>query len=218
MENCLFLFQNAYVKLTCKSVSHLQELKTLLILMSRILDSNQVEIHTGILNYILQICLSVMENNSTKIGHATLTVVAKALSIIHKAVEASQQGNFEATVNYPTKSILECLGNIFSEDDSYTAHLISVGVLPLLHAIYQDPNNDDVLARLEVLFCWMNIAAGTQSQALYDTDILQLVLTNIIALNGNSSDLEFEAARRSMVILCNFICECNDAVCYGDDC
>ena len=58
----------------------------------------------------------------------------------------------------------------------------------------------------------MNIAAGTQSQALFNTGILQQIVDNITALNKDSTAIQFEAARRSMVILCNFICECNDKV------
>ena len=212
MENCLFFFQNAFVKLACNSTSRLRELKMLITLMTRILDSKQIEMHTGILNYIMQICLSVMENNNTDTGNLTLPVVIKALSIMNNAVGASLQGNFDATANYPTKSILECLGNIFSEDDSYAQKLIAIGLLPFLLNIYNDPNNDDYLARLEVLFCWMNIAAGTQSQALFNTGILQQIVDNITALNKDSTAIQFEAARRSMVILCNFICECNDKV------
>lgn len=180
--------------------------------MTRILDSKQIEMHTGILNYIMQICLSVMENNNTDIGNLTLPVVIKALSIMNNAVGASLQGNFDATANYPTKSILECLGNMFSEDDSYAQKLIAIGLLPFLLNIYNDPNNDDHLARLEVLFCWMNIAAGTQSQALFNTGILQQIVDNITSLNKDSTTIQFEASRRSMVILCNFICECNDKV------
>ena len=184
----------------------------LITLMTRILDSKQIEMHTGLLNYSMQICLSVMENNNTDTGNLTLPVVIKALSIMNNAVGASLQGNFDATANYPTKSILECLGNIFSEDDSYAQKLIAIGLLPFLLNIYNDPNNDDYLARLEVLFCWMNIAAGTQSQALFNTGILQQIVDNITALNKDSTAIQFEAARRSMVILCNFICECNDKV------
>ena len=168
--------------------------------------------HTGILNYIMQICLSVMENNNTDIGTLTLPVVIKALSIMNNAVEASLQGNFDATANYPTKSILECLGNMFSEDDGYAQKLISIGLLSFLLNIYNDLNNDDHLARLEILFCWMNIAAGSQSQALFNTGILQQIVDNITTLDKNCTAIQFEAARRSMVILCNFICECNDEV------
>ena len=69
-----------------------------------------------------------------------------------------------------------------------------------------------MLVKLEVLFCWMNIAGGTCSQQLFDSGILQILVNNITILSDQTSDLDFEASRRSMVILCNFICECSDSV------
>ena len=58
----------------------------------------------------------------------------------------------------------------------------------------------------------MNIAGGTCSQQLFDSGILQILVNNITILSDQTSDLDFEASRRSMVILCNFICECSDSV------
>ena len=64
---------------------------------------------------------------------------------------------------------------------------------------------------MEVIFNWMNLSGGACSQALYNTGILETLVQNVQALSPQSSSIEFEAARRSMVVICNFICECDDA-------
>lgn len=220
MENCVFLLKNAFTSLSCSSQSRLRELKTILTTYIRIVDASpkQIEFHTGIISDMMQFCLSVMENNDATISILVVDLVIRLLTIMSNAVDASRAGLFDAASNYPTKSILECLGNMFAENDLYTTKLIPLGLFTFLMNIYTDPNSDDLLIKLEVLFCWMNIAGGTYSQQLFDSGILQILVDNITALNDQSSDISFEASRRSMVVLCNFICECNDDVrdCWVD--
>ena len=127
------------------------------------------------------------------------------------SVTASIEERLEESLNYPTKSILETLGNIIAENDLYASYLLQNGYLAFLSRVYFDKNNGDFLLRLEVIFNWMNLSGGTCSQALYDTGILETLVGNVQALNPQSSSIEFEAARRSMVVICNFICECDDA-------
>ena len=214
MENCVFLLKNAFSSLSCSSQSRLREVKTILGLFIRIVDSfpKQIDLHTGIINDMLQFCLSIMENNDGTVGLLTLDVVIRLVTILSNAVDASRTSQFDAAANYPTKAILECLGNMFAENDVYATKLIPLGLLSFLLNIYTDPNNNDMLVKLEVLFCWMNIAGGTCSQQLFDSGILQILVNNITILSDQTSDLDFEAPRRSMVILCNFICECSDSV------
>ena len=172
----------------------------------------QIDLHTGILGDMIQFALSVIENNDLQIGMLVMPIITRILSILTEAVVASREGRFDAASNYPTTSILENIGNICAENDAYIMQMIDQGLLSFLNLIYTDPNNDDVLGKLEVLFCWMNISGGKCSQALFDTGLLQPIVANIVALSPQASDVQFEAARRSMVILCNFICECNDNV------
>ena len=214
MENCVFLFKNAFTSLSCSSPSRLRELKTILQIMAKVIAAypKQIDLHTGILGDMIQFALSVIENNDLQIGMLVMPIITRILSILTEAVVASREGRFDAASNYPTKSILENIGNICAENDAYIMQMIDQGLLSFLNLIYTDPNNDDVLGKLEVLFCWMNISGRKCSQALFDTGLLQPIVANIVALNPQASDVQFEAARRSMVILCNFICECNDNV------
>lgn len=214
MENCVFLFKNAFTSLRCSSQSRLRELKAILQIMEKVIAAypKQVDLHTGILGDMIQFALSVIENNDLQIGMLVMPIISRILSILTEAVVASREGRFDVASNYPTKSILENFGNICAENDAYVMQLIDNGFLSFLNLIYTDPNNDDALGKLEVLFCWMNVSGGKCSQVLFDTGLLQPIVENIVALNPQASDIQFEAARRSMVILCNFICECNDNV------
>ena len=58
----------------------------------------------------------------------------------------------------------------------------------------------------------MNIGGGQYSQVLFNASNIQDLVNNVERINPNSSDIDYEVARRSMVILCNFICECDDNV------
>ena len=180
----------------------------------RIVDASpkQIDLHTGIINDMMQFCLSIMENNDTAIGSLSLDLVIRLVTILSASVDASRSSQFDAATNYPTKAILECLGNMFAENDVYVAKLIPLGLFSFLLNVYTDPNNDELLVKLEVLFCWMNIAGGACSQQLFDSGILQILINNITQLSDQTDDMGFEASRRSMVVLCNFICECNDNV------
>ena len=66
----------------------------------------------------------------------------------------------------------------------YGATLIQQGLLPFLQAVYFDKNNDDQLLRLEVIFCWMNISGGRNSQLLFDTGIFPTLVENVTAGGG----------------------------------
>ena len=140
-----------------------------------------------------------------------MKIAGECVNVMNQSVNASLENRLGDSLNYPTKSILETLGNIIAENDVYAAYLVEIGYLPFLSHVYFDNNNGDFLLRLEVIFNWMNLAGGTQSQTLYDTGILETLVGNVQALNEQSNSIEFEAARRSMVVICNFICECNDA-------
>lgn len=140
-----------------------------------------------------------------------MQLVGRCVQIMDQSVTASLENRLDDSLNYPTKPILETLGNIIAENDVYARFLVENGYLPFLSRVYFDPNNSDQLLRLEVVFNWMNLSGGALSQSLYDTGILQTLVANVQALSPQSSPVEFEAARRSMVVICNFICECNDA-------
>lgn len=141
-----------------------------------------------------------------------LSIVNGCVAIMSNAVQASINGQFEQSSNYPTKQIMETLGDILADNDVYGATLIQQGLLPFLQAVYFDKNNDDQLLRLEVIFCWMNISGGRNSQLLFDTGIFPTLVENVTALTPAADALCYEAARRSMVVICNFICECSDSV------
>lgn len=83
-----------------------------------------------------------------------LTLVNMCMMIMSSAVQASLNGQFEQTSNYPTKQIMETLGNILADNDVYGSVLIQQGLLDFLRGVYCDRNNDDQLLRLEVIFCW----------------------------------------------------------------
>ena len=144
-----------------------------------------------------------------------MPVVKLAFSIMNEAVTNSFNQT-EITVKdanrYPTKQLLEILGNILAENDEYCKYLLEFNLLPFLYSVYYDQNNNDVLLKLEVLFCWMNIAGGQYSQVLFNASNIQDLVNNVERINPNSSDIDYEVARRSIVILCNFICECDDNV------
>ena len=141
--------------------------------------------------------------------------VLSALAIMNTAV-ANAFNNSEIDMVfanvYPTKQIVEIIGNILAESDEYCKLLLDNNLLQLLHNIYYDQNNVDLLLKLEVLFCWMNIAGGQFSQVLFNSTNIQDLLANVAALQGTPNDVDYEMARRSMVIICNFICECDDNV------
>lgn len=144
-------------------------------------------------------------------GMPLMKIAGECIKRMDASVTASIEERLEESLNYPTKSILETLGNIIAENDLYASYLLQNGYLAFLSRVYFDKNNGDFLLRLEVIFNWMNLSGGTCSQALYDTGILETLVGNVQALNPQSSSIEFEAARRSMVVICNFICECDDA-------
>ena len=100
-----------------------------------------------------------------------LTLVNMCMMIMSSAVQASLNGQFEQTSNYPTKQIMETLGNILADNDVYGSVLIQQGLLDFLRGVYCDRNNDDQLLRLEVIFCWMNLSGGKNSQLLFDSGI-----------------------------------------------
>lgn len=141
-----------------------------------------------------------------------LTLVNMCLVIMSSAVQASLNDQLEQSSNYPTKQILETLGNILADNDVYGAMLIQQGLLDFLRGVYCDRNNDDQLLRLEVIFCWMNLSGGKNSQLLFDSGIFPTMVENVTALSPAADSLCYEAARRSMVVICNFICECSDSV------
>lgn len=141
-----------------------------------------------------------------------LTLVNMCMMIMSSAVQASLNGQFEQTSNYPTKQIMETLGNILADNDVYGSVLIQQGLLDFLRGVYCDRNNDDQLLRLEVIFCWMNLSGGKNSQLLFDSGIFPAMVENVTALSPTADSLCYEAARRSMVVICNFICECSDSV------
>ena len=141
-----------------------------------------------------------------------LTLVNMCMMIMSSAVQASLNGQFEQTSNYPTKQIMETLGNILADNDVYGSVLIQQGLLGFLRGEYCDRNNDDQLLRLEVIFCWMNLSGGKNSQLLFDSGIFPAMVENVTALSPTADSLCYEAARRSMVVICNFICECSDSV------
>lgn len=141
-----------------------------------------------------------------------LTLVNMCMMIMSSAVQASLNGQFEQTSNYPTKQIMETLGNILADNDVYGSVLIQQGLLDFLRGVYCDRNNDDQLLRLEVIFCWMNLSGGKNSQLLFDSGIFPAMVENVTALSPTADSLCYEAARRSMVVICNFICECGDSV------
>ena len=141
-----------------------------------------------------------------------LTLVNMCMMIMSSAVQASLNGQFEQTSNYPTKQIMETLGNILADNDVYGSVLIQQGLLDFLRGVYCDRNNDDQLLRLEVIFCWMNLSGGKNSQLLFDSGIFPAMVENVTARSPTADSLCYEAARRSMVVICNFICECSDSV------
>lgn len=144
-----------------------------------------------------------------------LTLVNMCMMIMSSAVQASLNGQFEQTGNYPTKQIMETLGNILADNDVYGSVLIQQGLLDFLRGVYCDRNNDDQLLRLEVIFCWMNLSGGKNSQSLFDSGIFPAMVENVTALSPTADAVCYEAARRSMVVICNFICECSDSVGAG---
>ncbi|CBK23068.2 uncharacterized protein [Blastocystis hominis] len=212
MENCVFCLRNAVVNqnlLQNRGLSHLQLIQSLYL---RLLTAPKpLEIHTGILSDVLQLVQSVLESNPVNIGMPLMKIAGECIKRMDASVTASIEERLEESLNYPTKSILETLGNIIAENDLYASYLLQNGYLAFLSRVYFDKNNGDFLLRLEVIFNWMNLSGGTCSQALYDTGILETLVGNVQALNPQSSSIEFEAARRSMVVICNFICECDDA-------
>ena len=133
---------------------------------------------------------------------------------MRQSVRASLENRMEATLQYPTKAILETLGNIIAENDEFAAFLVRCRYMELLHDVYFDPKNEDPYLRLEVIFNWMNLSAGNQSQVLFDTNILETLIKNVTALTPQADEVCYEAARRSMVVICNFICECSDETRY----
>lgn len=144
-----------------------------------------------------------------------MPVVVTAVKIMGSAVmSAFNCGEIDVSVAnvYPTKQILEIIGNILAENDEYCKILLSNDLLVFLNSIYYDQSNTDELLRLEVLFCWMNIAGGRWSQVLFDATNINDLVSNITILHKIQTDVSYETARRSMVIICNFICECNDNV------
>ena len=74
-----------------------------------------------------------------------LSIVNGCVAIMSNAVQASINGQFEQSSNYPTKQIMETLGDILADNDVYGATLIQQGLLPFLQAVYFDKNNDDQL-------------------------------------------------------------------------
>ena len=144
-----------------------------------------------------------------------MSVVVTTLQIMKTAVSnvfgATEMDISYANV-YPTKQILEIFGNILAEDDNYCDVLLNNGMLEMLHSVYFDERNTDMLLKQEVLFCWMNIAGGRFSQVLFNSINVRDLIANVYALQQSQTDIDYEMARRSMVIVCNFICECDDNV------
>lgn len=223
MENCVFCLRNAVVNQNLqqnRGLSHLQLIQSLYL---RLLTAPKpLEIHTGILSDVLQLIQSVLESNPVKIvlisshpiifqAMPLMKIAGECIKRMDQSVTASLEDRLEDSLNYPTKSILETLGNIIAENDLYATYLLENGYLGFLSRVYFDKNNGDFLLRLEVIFNWMNLSGGACSQALYNTGILEMLVQNVQALSPQSSSIEFEAARRSMVVICNFICECDDA-------
>ena len=143
-----------------------------------------------------------------------MPIVETIVETMRQSVRASLENRMEATLQYPTKAILETLGNIIAENDEFAAFLVRCRYMELLHDVYFDPKNEDPYLRLEVIFNWMNLSAGNQSQVLFDTNILETLIKNVTALTPQADEVCYEAARRSMVVICNFICECSDETRY----
>ena len=95
----------------------------------------QIDLHTGILGDMIQFALSVIENNDLQIGMLVMPIITRILSILTEAVVASREGRFDAASNYPTKSILENIGNICAENDAYIMQMIDQGLLSFLNLI-----------------------------------------------------------------------------------
>ena len=74
MESCLFCLRNSLQEMEYTQPFRKRELDTILNLYKQLLNNKQIEINTSILSDILQVCLSVIENNS-------LTIVILSLPI-----------------------------------------------------------------------------------------------------------------------------------------
>lgn len=141
-----------------------------------------------------------------------IMIVERMNTAVSNAFNQQEMDVADANV-YPTKQILEILGNILAENDEYCKTLLEKGLLTFLQSIYYDQSNCDLFLKLEVLFCWGNIAGGRYSQDLFNSITIQDLIRNISNLHQSQSDIDYEMARRTMLIICNFICECDDTVC-----
>lgn len=67
MESCIFCLRNAFQGMVLSQQTRKQELHSIITLYKQILSSQQIELNISIFSEILQLCLSVIENNELSI-------------------------------------------------------------------------------------------------------------------------------------------------------
>ena len=71
-----------------------------------------------------------------------MKIAGECIKRMDASVTASIEERLEESLNYPTKSILETLGNIIAENDLYATYLLENGYLGFLSRVYFDKNNN----------------------------------------------------------------------------
>ena len=64
-----------------------------------------------------------------------MKIAGECIKRMDQSVTASLEDRLEDSLNYPTKSILETLGNIIAENDLYATYLLENGYIGLISRV-----------------------------------------------------------------------------------